>query len=87
LQLIMVRGNARLDLSNSIFGADLYVEGNGTVVFDKLLSKKFKENGLEKGFGFNLVVEDKFQNTEYLKLEGENGAVGLMINKAFQLES
>ena len=40
LQLILVRGNARLDLSNSILGADLYVEGNGTVVFDKLLSKK-----------------------------------------------
>jgi len=82
----MVRVNARLDLSNSILGADLYVEGNGTVIFCKLLSKKkLKENGLEKGFGFNLVVEDKFQNTEDLKLEVKNGAVGLMINKALQL--
>jgi len=50
-----------------------------------LSKKKLKENGLEKGFGFNLVVEDKFQNTEDLKLEVKNGAVGLMINKALQL--
>jgi hypothetical protein len=85
LQRILVRGNAKLDLSNSVLGADLYIEGNGTVVLDKLLSKKFKENGVEKGFGFNLVVEDKFQNTEDLKLEGENGAVGLMINKAYPI--
>jgi hypothetical protein len=30
-------------------------------------------------------MEDKFQNTEDLKLEGENGSVGLMVNKAYPI--
>ncbi len=82
---IVARDGAIIDLSNSKLGSDLYLEGNGKVILNKVVSKNFIENGKDSGVGFNIVVEDKFENTNSLVLEGNSGKSALMVNSKYPI--
>ncbi|PZX56487.1 hypothetical protein [Algoriphagus chordae] len=83
LSRVVVRDGKEIDLSNSVLGSDLYLEGNGDIVLNGLKSENFIDNGRDTGVGFNLVVQDKFMATKSLELKGQNGKAGLMVNTAY----
>lgn len=83
---VIVSNSKVIDLSGSILGADLYLEGNGEFILDRVTSKKFTENGRDLGFGFSLIVQDKYVETKLLILRGNGGKVGLLINSPYPSE-
>ena len=82
---IVVSPGKSIDLSNSMLGADLYLEGNGELILDQLSSKNYIDNNRDSGVGFSLVVQDKFQKSESLVLKGKGGRVGLMVNSPYPI--
>jgi hypothetical protein len=82
---VMVSKGAVIDLSNSILGSDLTLEGNGTFILDKISTNHFVDNGKDSGIGFNLIVQDKFGVSESLKLEGKQGQTAIMVNTAYPI--
>jgi hypothetical protein len=85
LSRVVVRDGKEIDLSNSVLGSDLYVEGNGIILLDALKSENFFDNGKDTGVGFNLVVQDRFLTTKSLTLKGTSGKTGLMINTPYPI--
>ena len=83
LNRVVVKEGKEVDLSNSVLGSDLYLEGNGKIVLDNLNSNTFVDNGRDSGMAFNIVVQDRFVSTSSLVLLGQNGKAGLMINTAY----
>lgn len=82
---IVVSSGKSIDLSKSVLGADLYLEGNGELILDQLSSKNYIDNNRDSGVGFNLVVQDKFRKSESLVLKGKGGRVGLMVNSPYPI--
>jgi hypothetical protein len=82
---LIARGGTTIDLSNSVLGADLYIEGDGLFLVDNLRSDNFVDSGKNSGIGFNLVVEDRFLNSESIQIKGKGGKVGLMVNSPYRI--
>lgn len=85
LNRIVAKNGLIIDLSNSKLGSDLYLEGNGKVILNNVLSKNFIENGKDSGVGFNIVVEDKFTTSDSLILEGNSGKSALRVNSKYPI--
>jgi len=82
---IVLKNGSVIDLSNSKLGSDFYLEGNGKVILNNVVSNNFVENGRNTGVGFNIVLEDKFTTSKSLILEGESGESALMINSKYPI--
>lgn len=80
---VVVRDGKKVDLSNSVIGSDLYLEGNGEVILNGLTSKQYVANGKDSGVGFNVIIEDKFMDSKDLTIQGKSGNSGLIVNKAY----
>jgi hypothetical protein len=82
---LIVTDGKTIDLSNSVLGADLYFEGNGEFILDKLHSRNYIDNKRDTGFAFSIIIQDKFKKTESLLLKGSGGKAGLMVNSPYPI--
>ncbi len=85
LNRIVARNSASIDLTNSKLGSDLYMEGNGKVILDNVVSKNFIDNGRNTGVGFNVVLEDKFTTSKSMIVEGKSGESAFMVNSKYPI--
>ncbi|WP_111671797.1 hypothetical protein [Algoriphagus litoralis] len=80
---LVVTDGKTVDISNSVLGADLYLEGNGEFILHQVNSNNYVDNKRDTGYGFSIVVQDKFKKTESLQLTGKGGKAGMMINSPY----
>jgi hypothetical protein len=82
---LVVTDGKTVDISNSILGADLYLEGNGEFILDQVVSNNYIDNKRDTGYGFSIVVQDRFKKTNSLVMRGKGGKAGMMINSPYAI--